>query len=446
MMTRKKYKRVFRCALFILLFLVLMPAAVHAQDTDGTIMVISVDGEITPAMAYFLQDNIERANEEGADGIIIEIQTLGGRVDSAIKMRDAMNASDVPIVVYIGSRAISAGALISISADTIVMAPGSHMGAAKPQPDDPKTVAFVSGEFRTAAERTGRDPQVAVAMVDESIEIEGLVAEGEILDLTANEAMEWGYADYIADGRPEMLQLLDWEDATLTEVEMDFRHRIAQFFTSYEVASILLTLGMIALVAEFFTQGFGVSGIIGIACFALYFISGFFAGYTETWSAVLFFVGVAMLIVEIFVPELGPFGLSGLVAMIIGIIFSAPTIKQGILTLMIALLVTILSIPVFFKLFGKSQLIQRLVLSHAETVDMGYVHTGGKKPDLVGKTGISVTVLRPSGTIEIDDQRVDAIAQGSFIASGTPVRVVQTEGSKVIVAPVKDTKNETIES
>jgi membrane-bound serine protease (ClpP class) len=443
MMTRKTYKRVFRCALFILLLLVIIPAAVHAQDTDGTIMVISVDGEITPAMAYFLQDNIERANEEGADGIIIEIQTLGGRVDSAIKMRDAMNASDVPIVVYIGSRAISAGALISISADTIVMAPGSHMGAAKPQPDDPKTVAFVSGEFRTAAERTGRDPQVAVAMVDESIEIEGLVAEGEILDLTANEAMEWGYADYIADGRTEMLQLLDWENATLTEVEMDFRHRIAQFFTSYEVASILLTLGMIALVAEFFTQGFGVSGFIGISCFALYFISGFMAGYTETWSAVLFFVGVAMLIVEIFVPELGPFGLSGLVAMIIGIIFSAPTIKQGILTLMIALLVTILSIPVFFKLFGKSQLIQRLVLSHAETVDMGYVHTGGKKPDLVGETGVSVTVLRPSGTIEIGDQRIDAIAQGSFIASGTPVRVIRTEGSKVIVAPVKEAKNET---
>ena len=112
-----------------------------------------------------------------------------------------MIASKVPVVVYIGDRAISAGALISIASDTIIMAPGSHIGAAEPIPNDPKSVAYVSGEFRTTAETRGRDPEIAAAMVDASIEIKGLVGTGEILDLTADEAINVGYAKYIATGQ-----------------------------------------------------------------------------------------------------------------------------------------------------------------------------------------------------------------------------------------------------
>ncbi len=438
MMTRKPPKIAGRLIFFLLLFFIVMPAfTVLGQDSPQVVHSIAVDGEITPAMAAFLKHKIDDANANNADGIIIEIKTLGGRVDSAIEMRDAIIASDAPVVVYIESRAISAGALISIAARTIAMAPGSHIGSAKPSPDDPKTVAFVSGEFRTTAELTGRDPQIAVAMVDETIVIEGLVREGEILDLTANEAFANGYADFIADGRAEVMREMGWQNATLIEEEMDFRYRIAQFLTSYEVASLLLSLGMIALIAEFYTQGFGISGIIGIACFVLYFSSGFIVGYTDLWAVVIFFIGVVLLIIELTIPEFGIFGISGLIAMFIGIILAAPSVRQGVFSLLISILAGIIAIPIFIKVFGKSKFMNRLVLAHSETVAMGYVHTAAKN-DMVGKTGLALSVLRPSGKILVDGIRTDAIAEGEFIDSGTRIKVVHVEGSKIIVAPDLD--------
>lgn len=428
-----------RIILLVMLLVVLLPATfVSGQGEDKLVYAIAVNGEITPAMAAFLESRIDEAHEMQADGVIIEISTLGGRVDSATDMSDAILASRIPVVVYIQNRAVSAGALISIAAENIAMAPGSHIGAAKPIPDDPKTVSYVSAEFRTIAETNGRDPLIAAAMVDETIEIQGLVREGEILDMTANQAIEYGYAEFIVSSRSELLQEMGWENAVVSEEEMDFRLRIAQFLTSYEVASLLLSLGMIALIAEFYTQGFGISGIIGITCFVLYFSSGFIAGYTDFWAVAIFTVGIILLIIELTVPGFGVFGISGLAAMFIGIILAAPSVRQGVFSLMIALIVSVLAIPIFLKVFGKSKLVQRFVLAHAETVNMGYIHTAGSKTYLEGKTGTALTVLRPSGRVQIEDERLDAITEGEYIDKGQKVRVVRVEGSKVIVYPLDE--------
>ncbi len=420
---------------FMIIMTVLMSVfGVYGQSDRQTVYVISIDGEITPAMAAFLEDKLEDANAAGADGIVIEMKTFGGRVDSATEMRDAIFDSSIPVVVYIESRAISAGALISIAADTLIMAPGSHIGAAQPIPNDPKTVAFVSGEFRTTAEKTGRDPQIAMAMVDAAIEIEGIVREGEILDLTANEALEYGFADHIVSDLDEVLEVMGWQNAEVIEEEPDFRYRIAQFLSSYEVASLLLSLGTIALIAEFYTQGFGISGIIGITCFVLYFSSGFIAGYTELWSIVIFLAGVILLFIELTIPGFGVFGISGIIAVFLGIIFAAPSVRQGVISLLIAVIAGVLAVPIFLKVFGKTKLMQRLVLNTSETVDRGYVHSPDKNY-LLGKTGKTQTGLRPSGSILIDGLRIDALADGMFIDSNTSVKVIRVEGSKVVVTP-----------
>ncbi|NLO37767.1 MAG: nodulation protein NfeD [Clostridiaceae bacterium] len=420
------------CLLLLFMILMLPAGFLQAQAAGPVVRAVLVDGEITPAMAAYLTEQIDLANDEGAIGLLLEIRTLGGQVDAAIQMRDAMVASSVPVAVYIESRAISAGALIAIAADTIVMAPGSHMGAAKPIPDDPKTVAFVSGEFRSTAEKNNRNTEIAMAMVDETIAIEGLVAAGEILDLTAQEAKANGYADHLASGRAEALKALGWDSATLVQGEMNFRHRIAQFLSSYTVASILLTVGMLALIAELFTPGFGVAGTIGIISFALYFTSGYLAGYTELWSAAIFLAGIVLIIIEIIVPGFGIFGISGLIALVVGVVFSAPTVGQGILTLLIALGATVAAVPILSKLFGKSRLIQRMVLSHAETVANGYVHTRTEH-DLTGQTGVALTDLRPAGVIRIGNERVDALTEGDYIARGATVTVARVQGSKVFV-------------
>lgn len=422
------------CLLMFLLIAILPSFKVAAQDGQQSVAVINIDGEITPAMSAYLKNKIADANLAGVDGILIEINTLGGRVVSAIEMRDAIIDSSVPVAIYIGERAISAGALISIAADKIIMAPGSHIGAAEPVPNEPKALAFVSGEFRTTAEKTGRNPEIAAAMVDQSIEIAGLVSAGEILDLTASEAYEVGYADFIASGRNEALKVMGWDNATITEEKMDFRYSIAQFLTSYEVASILLVLGMIGLVAELFIPGFGIAGILGISFFVLYFAGGFLAGHTEWWSAIVFLAGLILLIIEISAPGFGIFGICGIIALFAGIIFAAPTFNQGIVTLMIALLAAVIAIPVFFKIFGQTKYMKRLILTTEENAAAGYTHAD-RKDYLLGKTGVTQTVLRPSGSISIDGIKTDAIADGEFIDKGVEVKVIRVEGTKVVVAP-----------
>lgn len=428
------FKRVAVIALTILLLAISISGWVVAEaETAQAVYIVPVEGEITPATAAFLESRLTEASRNNAIGVIIEISTLGGRVDSAIQMRDAIIASEVPVVVYIANRAISAGALISIASDTIVMAPGSHIGAAEPVPNEPKALAYVSGEFRTTAELTGRDPQVAMAMVDKTIEIAGLIGAGEILDLTANEALEWGYADHLANNRTEVLEVMGWASAPLVEEEPDFRFRMAQFLTRYEISSLLLSLGMLALIAELFIPGFGVAGITAIISFALYFTSGFLAGHTEWWAAIIFFAGIVLLVIEIAAPGFGVFGITGLIAIFVGIVFAAPTLSQGIGSLLIALSVAILSIPIFFKIFGRSRLIQRFVLASEQTVAMGYTHAE-TKDHLLGQTGKTLTSLRPAGSISLDGLRIDVLSDGEFINKGVSVKVIRVEGTKVFVA------------
>jgi membrane-bound serine protease (ClpP class) len=420
----------------VLLFGMWLPTFANGATAEvGQVHLIVIDGEITPAMASFLVNAIREANETGAAGILIRVKTLGGRVDAALKMRDAMVEAATPVAVYVESRAISAGALITVAARHIVMASGSHIGAAKPIPDDPKSVAFVSGEFRTTAERYGRDPKIAMAMVDEALEIEGLVRAGEILDMTVTEALRLGYADYLAESVEEALGVLGWGDAAVHDVEMGERYRIAQFLTSYEVASLLLTIGMIALIAEFNAPGFGAPGLIALLCFALYFSGGFIAGNTNLWPALIFMAGIVLLLIEFVVPGFGVFGISGLGAMLVGIVLAAPSVRQGVTSLVIALVVAVLSIPLIIRIFGKTKAFRKLVLSTAETVENGYVHAPATL-DLTGQRGTALTLLRPAGMALIGGVRTDVYTQGDFIALGTDIEVIRMEGNKVVVARV----------
>ncbi len=421
-------------AILLLLGMWLSASAIETSSDTQLVYTIVIDGEITPAMAAFLSNAMDEANHAGADGILIRVKTLGGRVDSALVMRDAMIEFSAPVAVFVESRAISAGALITVAARHIVMAPGSHMGAAQPIPNDPKSVAFVSGEFRTTAERYGRDPLVAMAMVDETLEIEGLVREGEILDMTATEALRVGYADHLAGSVEEALEALGWGEASIVEVEMGDRHRIAQFLTSYEVASLLLSIGVIALIAEINAPGFGAPGLVALLCFALYFSGGFIAGNTNLWPVIIFLAGIVLVLVELTIPGFGIFGISGLVAMVAGIILAAPSARQGVTSMVIALTAALVSIPFIIKIFGKTKAFRKLVLSNEETVENGYVHATAAH-DLTGQRGVAVTVLRPAGVAMIGGIRTDVYSQGDFIERGADVRVIRMEGTKVVVAP-----------
>ncbi|HOB20114.1 MAG TPA: NfeD family protein [Candidatus Atribacteria bacterium] len=424
----KKSFRLMGFTITLLLYIVSLGAYAQA---DAVVHVIELNGEITPAMSAYISKEIDYANISDANGIIIEITTLGGRVDSAVEIRDAILRSGVPVVAFVKKRAVSAGALITIAAEKIFMAPGSHMGDAEPIPLTDKNLAYVSAEFRSTAKERGRDARIAAGMVDKSLDIPGF-PPGKLVDLTAGEALEAGYADAVCGSVDDILDFMGWSGAHVKEIEPDFKTSAVQFLTRYDVASILITVGMIAVVIELFTQGFGLAGFIGILAFALYFGGGILAGTTDYWPVFLFVLGIVLMLIEAAVPGFGIFGIAGIVSFIVAIIFAAPTPEQGLISLGISLLLTVVAVPILYKLLGGPRLFSRLVLSESVTTDKGFVATGGYD-HLLGKTGEAVTPLRPSGTAVIDGIRVDVVADGVFLTQGTRIKVIRVEGNRIVV-------------
>ena len=353
----------------LVLLLTVFPCSSLAEKVDQ-VYVVSLKDEITPAMSAYLAGQIEMAVLSGAEGIIIDISTLGGQVISALRMRDAILQSEIPIAVFVRTRAVSAGALITIAADTVVMAPGSHMGAAEPIPYSEKVVAMVSGEFRSTAEARGRNPLIAAGMADKNLDVPGF-PRGTLVNITAEQASELGYADAVLNSIEEVLDFMGWSDAQVIEAEPDAKVRIAQFLTRYDMSSILLTIAMVAMIIEIFMQGFGLPGIISIIAFTLYFGGGFWPAIRNKWSILLFSLGLILLLSK-FCPGLA---FSDIRHYFPGYryIFAAPTPIQGIITLGIALAATAILIPVLYKLLGGPRLFRRLVLEESETVDKGYV-------------------------------------------------------------------------
>ena len=167
-----------------------------AQESRPVVYLVPIEGMIDLGLAPFVERVLDEAAGAGAAAVILEINTFGGRVDAAVLIRDALLRTRVRTVAFVNKRAISAGALISLAATTIVMAEGGTIGAATPveigqpggaaQPVAEKTVSYVRKEFRATAESRGRPPLVAEAMVDADVEIPGVIGKGKLLTLTTD--------------------------------------------------------------------------------------------------------------------------------------------------------------------------------------------------------------------------------------------------------------------
>lgn len=431
-----------KLSIMIIIFLVVLGVGFPYADkiwadTNKTIFIIPVNGEITPAMASFFMRSIEDAEKANANAILVEISTLGGRVDAALAMKQAIEGSAIPVIVYVKDRALSAGALISISAPRLIMAPGSHMGAAEPIPYSVKSVAAIRGEFEAAAERNGRDKTIAAAMVDKEVVVPGLSSAGSLLDITAETAKEYGYAEQVLEGRDNVLAYLGFEDSHIVDNQPDLLVRMAHFFTQSNIAALVLTIGIIAIIIEIFTSGFGVAGIIGISALTIYFGSNYIVGYSQWWPIILFVIGVILLIVEFFIPGFGVLGIAGICAMLVGIVFAASDPVKGMKNLGISLVLITVLTPLLLYYFKRFGIFRGFVLSDT-VVDKSVNKEENIDTDLLGKKGIALTTLRPSGIVGIDNMKIDAISQGEFIEPGVQIKVVDTKGLSVVVAKDED--------
>jgi len=380
--------------------------------------------------------------------VILDLDTPGGRVDAAERISDAVSDARVPVYAFVNRRAFSAGALIALSTQRVYMRPGSVIGAATPvdgsgKKAPEKIVSAMRKEMAALAEARGLDPEVAMAMVDEDIAIDGVVDAGKLLTLTTEEAVGLGYAREVDDFGALLTELGDPE-AHVVVASVNWAERIVRFFSHPMVAPFLLSLGFLGLLVEIKTPSFGMAGAAGLIALALYFGSHLIVGLAGMEDLLVFGAGLVLLGVEVFViPGFGLFGVLGGVAVLAGLYMSLlgslptmPDFTRASMVLTTTILIVLVTAWALIRsLPGSSRLARSgILLTRRTDRSIGY-ESSHPRAELVGREGRAITDLRPSGVALIGDERIDVVSESEWIAAGTPVRVVSAEGYRHVVRP-----------
>lgn len=418
-------------------------SAEKQEQTNELIYVIPVKHGIENGLAHFIERAVREAEASHAAYIVLDINTLGGRLDAAIGIGETIREARVPTVAFVNGKAISAGSYIALNADQIVMAPGSTLGAAAivdgagKRIDDSKLISAWAGEMRAAAEMNGRNGQYAVKMVDDSqtVEVKELgktYGRGELITFTAQEAEAAGYAEGVASTLEGVQELLAIHHMQLVPVELSLAERTATFLTSPIMMTILILIGIVGIGTELFAPGFGVPGIVGIAAFGLYFFGNVVAGFAGSEHVLLFVGGAVLMLLEIFIPSFGILGILGAISLLSGVVLAAYSTEQALLSLGIAVFISIVVLVIIGKYLGKRGVWKRFVLEDQMTREVGY-RSAKNREHLMGQTGFALTALRPSGTVVIGEERVDVVTSGEFIPAQTEIIVIKIEGNRVVV-------------
>lgn len=447
-----------RHTLFILLLLMALVIGgwVGAQSNDQrpVVYVAQIDGMIDLGLAPFVDRVMREAQANNAAAVVLQINTFGGRVDAAVQIRDALLKSPVTSIAYIDTRAISAGALISLAANAIVMAPGGTIGAATPvmstgtetQPTSEKTVSYVRKEFSATAESRGRDPLVAEAMVDTDVVIPGVTARGKLLTLTTEEALKLDIADFEAATLTIALEKLGLKGAQIVDTSTNWGEKVVRFLTNPVVSSLLVSIAMIGIIVEVRTPGFGVPGAIGVSSLGLFLWGHWIVNLVGWEELLLAAAGIGLLLVEAFVlPGFGIAGILGILAILAALVMS--TVGEGVSTqgiiaaasrTALSLLVALIASAVMLRFLPKTKFGRQLVLDTDLSAETGFTSEPLVEHELVGKVGIAMSTLRPAGVADIDGKRIDVVSDGAFIDPGEPVRVDRVDGNRVVVRHVVD--------
>jgi membrane-bound serine protease (ClpP class) len=422
-----------------------------SQGNRPVVYVIDISGDIDLGLPPYVSRIVNEAGNEGADAIILRVNTFGGRVDAATQIKDAVMNAAIPTAAFIDKRAISAGALISIACEKIFMVPGGTIGAVTPVTQDgqktpEKFVSYMRSEMRATAEGRGRDPRIAEAMVDEDIEIPGVIEAGKLITFTTEEAIEHGYCDAEVSGLYEVLRILGLEDAELREPGTNWAEQVVRFLSHPIISSLLIMVGMLGLFMEVRSPGWGVPGTMAVIALTLFFGTQYILALADIIDIVLFVVGVGLILVEVFViPGFGVAGVLGILFMIAGLfmalagswpLVTTADIYRAIYTLAGSVALTILGALALTAFLPKTKVFGTFVLSESQKRELGY-SSHASHEELVGKEGVALTTLRPSGTALIDDERVDVVSDGGYIETNKPIRVVRIEGIRIIVKEIK---------
>jgi membrane-bound serine protease (ClpP class) len=429
---------------------------------------INIKEDIMPAAWRITQRGFEEATDQNADIILIHMNTYGGMVNMADSIRTKILNSTIPVWVFIDNQAASAGALISLAADSIYMRQGGSIGAAtvvnqtgEVAPD--KFQSFMRSTMRATAEAKGkipvivdgdttykwrRDPRIAEAMVDPSVYIEGIIDTGKVLTFTTEEAIRWGYCEGKAESVAELIESVGIKEYKLVEFKPTLIDKIIGLLTSPVVSGLLIMLIVGGIYFELQTPGVGFPLAVAVLGAILYFAPLYIEGLAEHYELIIFIVGLILIAVEVFaIPGFGIAGISGIILVIIGLTvalidndifrdvrpFSWIEILQPLALVAFSILAGLVGSVVLSRKLITSPAFPGLALNSSLTQEEGYIGVDKHQKDMLGRSGVAVTVLRPSGKVQIDDEIFDAVSDEGFINKNEEVKVIKDEAGQIYV-------------
>jgi len=424
----------------------------QATTTPPNIVYVApIKGVIDLGLAPFVQRVLDEAQKNKAVAVILDINTFGGRVDAAVQIRDALLNSPIRTIAFIDKRAISAGALISLAAETIVMTPGGTIGAATPvqsgpsgstaAPTSEKTVSYVRKEFRATAESRKRPPLIAEAMVDIDVVIPDVSEKGKLLTLTTEEALKLKVADLQASSIESLLKALNIENPEIRTFTPNWAEEVVRFLTHPVVSSLLVSVAMLGIFLELRTPGFGIPGVIGLSSLSL-FMWGHWLVQLAGWEELLLaLIGIFLFALELFViPGFGVVGILGLLALLGALVMStlgagshSTFILWAVARMGFSLVLAIILSALFLKFLPKLPVGRKLILSTELDASDGFSSAPPSDYEWLGRTGHAHSALRPAGIADFQGHRLDVVSDGEFIDAGTPIRVLHVDGNRIVV-------------
>lgn len=476
--------------LFTAAVLLLLPASFQAGENGGnepTVYIVEISGNVDPGMSAYIRRAYREISESDYALVVVEVDTYGGRVDSAMEIVDTLiGFPEGKTVSFVPEKAISAGALIALAASDLAMAPGSTigdtapiaMGQEGPEMLGEKFQSPIRAKFRALAERNNYPPALTEAMVTPDLVVyeivmeeenvhylthsaymdlteeelekvrskKTVVPEGQLLTMHDREALAYGFSRMTVADIPGMLAEMGYEEYALQRFSPSWSEEMVRFIGS--IAPILLMIGLAALYVEMQAPGFGFPGTIGVILLGIVFLGQYMAGLADYTEFLIILLGLVLMGVEVFVlPGFGVSGFAGAALIVVGFVlamqdFVVPdpdipwqmdilvgnitrVLGAFILALLGSLAVVRFLLP---KISGKREgpfLLSDLGEAHADSEETKRIR--------IGEGGTALTYLRPSGKADINGEIFDVIADNEYIERSTPVVVTQLRGNWIVV-------------
>ena len=406
---------------------------------------------IDPRMTRYVELALDHAEKTEAEIVIIEMDTYGGILTDAKDIVDKLMAFKKPLWVFINADAASAGALISIACDSIYMAPGASIGAAtvvdgsgERAPD--KYQSYMRSIMRSTAEENNRNPVIAEGMVDENVELDSVKKVGQVITFSTSEAIRNGYCEGKVSSIEEILKKNNVTSYDIDRFALSSPDKIISIFLNPFISGILILVILGGIYFEMQTPGVGFAGLAALVALILYLVPYYLNGLAENWEIMAFFIGLALIGLEIFViPGFGIAGIGGICLVVGSLVliminndafdFEFVPMNDALRALAAAMGGLLGSMILFFVGGSKlpdTRFFKRIALTDTQDSVQGYTANFITNA-LTGSKGMTETVLRPSGKVVIDGVIYDAYTRGEYIDKGSPVEVVNVIGSSLLV-------------